>query len=445
MKILIAGAGEVGTHLAKLLDQENHYIRLMDSDNERLKALRDYPDILTYLGQCTSLKDLTEAEVADTDLFIAVTPTESENITACMLAAKLGAAKTLARIDNHEYLQPQHSLFFEQLGVHSMIYPEIMASQEIVSAIKAPWTRMWWELADGKIILTAVKVGSHAPIADKQLKEFSPINKKFHIAAIKRKNETFIPNGNDKILPNDLVYFTVLKEEIEELPQLLGKTAFEAKDVMIMGGSEIALQTVKQLPSDIKVKLLEIDRKIAEKLAEETPSNVTVFWGDGRDTELLLSEGVDRMDIFMALTDNSETNMLSCIMAKQHGAKKTIAEIENIDYLDMAEQFNINTVINKKMIAASKIYELMLRADVSNIKSLAFFETNVGEVVAQPKSKITRKKIKNLRLPTGITLGALTRDGKSVLIGGETQIEANDQVIVFFKDKVLKDIERLFN
>lgn len=445
MKILIAGAGEVGAHLAKLLDQENHYITLMDGDKERLKTLRDFPDILTYLGQCTSLKDLSEAEVDDTDLFIAVTPTESENITACILAAKLGAKKTLARIDNHEYLQPQHRAFFEQLGVHSMIYPEIMATQEIVSAIKAPWTRMWWELADGKIILTAAKVGSHAPIADKQLKEFSPINKKFHIAAIKRKNETFIPNGNDKILPNDLVYFTVLKEEIEELPQLLGKTAFEAKDVMIMGGSEIALQTVKQLPSDIKVKLLEIDRKIAEKLAEETPSNVTVFWGDGRDTELLLSEGVDRMDIFMALTDNSETNMLSCIMAKQHGAKKTIAEIENIDYLDMAEQFNINTVINKKMIAASKIYELMLRADASNIKSLAFFETNVGEVVAQPKSKITRKKIKNLRLPTGITLGALTRDGKSVLIGGETQIEANDQVIVFFKDKVLKDIERLFN
>lgn len=445
MKILIAGAGEVGTHLAKLLDQENHYITLMDGNKERLKTLRDYPDILTHLGQCTSIKDLTEAEVADTNLFIAVTPTESENITACMLAAKLGADKTLARIDNQEYLQPQHSLFFEQLGVHSMIYPEIMASQEIVSAIKAPWTRMWWELAEGKMVLTAAKIGSHAPIANKQLREFPSENKKFHIAAIKRKNETFIPNGDDKTIPNDLVYFTVLKEEVEELPQLLGRTAFETKSVMIMGGSKIALQTVKLLPSDVKIKLLEIDRKQAEKLAEEAPSNVTVFWGDGRDTELLISEGVDGMDVFMALTDNSETNMLSCIMAKQHGAKKTIAEIENIDYLDMAEQFNINTVINKKMIAASKIYELMLKADASNIKSLAFFETNVGEVVAQPKSKVTRKKIKDLRLPTGITLGALTRDGQSMLIGGDTQIQANDQVIVFFKNKVLKDIERLFN
>ncbi len=445
MKILIAGAGEVGTHLAKLLDQENHYIRLMDSDNERLKALRDYPDILTYLGQCTSLKDLTDAEVSETDLFIAVTPTESENITACMLAAKLGAKKTLARIDNHEYLQPQHRVFFEQLGVDSMIYPEIMASQEIVSGIKAPWTRMWWELAGGEIILTAAKIGLNAPIVNKQLKEFSPTNKKFHIAAIKRKNETFIPNGNDSINPNDLVYFTTLHEEIEELPQLLGRTAFEAENVMIMGGSKIALQTIELLPSDINIKLFEIDRKRAEQLAEKTPSNVTVFWGDGRDTELLISEGVNDVDVFVALTDNSEVNILSCIMAKQHGVKMTIAEIENIDYFDMAEQFNVNTIINKKQLAASKIYELMLKADASNIKSLAFFETNVGEVVAQPKSKVTRKKIKSLRLPTGITLGALTRNGKSVLIGGETQIEAYDQVIVFFKNKALKDIERLFN
>ncbi|MDO5522647.1 MAG: Trk system potassium transporter TrkA [Bacteroidia bacterium] len=445
MKILIAGAGEVGTHLAKLLGQENHDITLMDGSRERLTAVRDNAELLIFEGNCTSLKDLNEAGVADSDLFIGVTPEESKNITACMLAANLGVKKTLARIDNYEYLLPKNVEFFDQLGINSMIYPEMMAAREIVSALKTPWTRVWWELSNGSVILTAAKIRANAPIANKLLNELSGVGKRFHIVVIKRGSQTIIPIGSDQILPNDILYFTTLRKNLDEMPDILGKTSFETKNAMFMGGSRITMRAIQYLPSNINIKIIEQNRERAEKLVEIAPSNVTVFLGDARDAELLHSEGISEMDAFIALTGNSEANMLGCMMAKQYGVKKTIAEVENIDYIAMAERFDIGTVINKKLLAASKIYELLLKADASNIKCLTFSNANVGEVIAKPNSKVTKKLVKNLNLPSGMTLGALIRNGDPMLINGDTLIEPYDQVMVFFMNKSLKSIESFFN
>lgn len=445
MRIIIAGAGAVGTHLAKLLVQENHDIVLMDEDRERLNAIKDNVELLPRVGNCTSLKDLTEAEVRDTDLFIAVTTEESKNITACLLASNLGAKKTLARIDNYEYLLPKNIEFFERLGVNSMIYPEMMAAKEIVSALKNPWTRVWWELCNGSIILSGAKIRENSPIVNRHIYELIPENKKFHVVAIKRNTQTLIPTGKDQILSGDILYFTTLRKNLNDLPEIMGKTSFETKNIIIMGGSRIALQTVKYLPDNINVKIVEKDRERAEMLVEKTPSNVTVFLGDGRDTELLVNEGIGETDAFLALTGNSEANILACIAAKQHGVKKTIAEVENLDYISLAERFDIGTVINKKFIAASKIYELLLQADASNIKNLAFANANVGEVIAHPNSKVTKKIIKNLKLPSDITFGALIRNGEPMLVDGETLIEPYDQVVVFFLNRSMKNIENLFN
>ncbi len=445
MRIIIAGAGAVGTHLAKLLVQENHDIVLMDEDRERLNTIKDNVELLPRVGNCTSLKDLTEAEVRDTDLFIAVTTEESKNITACLLASNLGTKKTLARIDNYEYLLPKNIEFFERLGVNSMIYPEMMAAKEIVSALKNPWTRVWWELCNGSIILSGAKIRENSPIANRHIYELIPENKKFHVVAIKRNTQTLIPTGKDQILSGDILYFTTLRKNLNDLPEIMGKTSFETKNIIIMGGSRIALQTVKYLPDNINVKIVEKDRERAEMLVEKTPSNVTVFLGDGRDTELLVNEGIGEADAFLALTGNSEANILACIAAKQHGVKKTIAEVENLDYISLAERFDIGTVINKKFIAASKIYELLLQADASNIKNLAFANANVGEVIAHPNSKVTKKIIKNLKLPSDITFGALIRNGEPMLVDGETLIEPYDQVVVFFLNRSMKNIENLFN
>ncbi|MFA6837423.1 MAG: Trk system potassium transporter TrkA [Dysgonamonadaceae bacterium] len=445
MKIIIAGAGAVGTHLARLLGQEQHDITLMDADKERFSSLRENTELLTIESKCTSLSDLENANINKADLFIAVTPEESQNITACMLANKLGAKKTLARIDNYEYLLPKNKEFFESLGIHSMIYPEMVAAKEIALALKKPWTRVWWELANGAVILSGAKVRDNAPIANKYLYEISQSNKLFHLVAIKRDNYTLIPKGNDKILHNDLVYFTTLHAHLDKLPEIFGKVSFEAKNIMIMGGSRIALRTVQFLPKSMNIKIIEQNRDRAELLFEKVPSNVTIFIGDGRDGELLQSEGIKDMDAFLALTGNSEANVLACLAAKQYGVQKTIAEVENNDYISMAEKLDIGAVINKKMIAASKIYELLLKADASNIKNLNFANANVGEVVAKPNSLVTKKLIKNLNLPSDITFGALIRNDVPILVEGETQIEAYDKVVVIFLNNTLKSIEKLFN
>ncbi len=444
MRIIIAGAGAVGTHLAKLLVQENHDIILMDEDRERLSTIKDNVELLSRTGNCTSLKVLSDADVKNADLFIAVTPEESKNITACMLASNLGAKETLARIDNYEYLLPKNLEFFKKLGINSMIYPEMMAAKEIVSALKTPWARVWWELCNGSIILSGAKIRENAPICSRYIHELVPENKKFHVVAIKRNNETLIPTGKDQILPGDILYFTTLRKYLNDLPEIMGKTSFETKNIIIMGGSRIAFQTVKLLPENINVKIVERDRERAELLVEKTPSNVTVFFGDGRDTELLINEGINEADAFLALTGNSEANILACIAAKQHGVKKTIAEVENLDYISLAEKFDIGTVINKKLISASKIYELLLKADASNIKNLAFANANVGEVIAHPNSKVTKKIIKNLKLPPDITFGAIIRNGEPMLVDGETLIEPYDQVVVFFLNRSMKSIENLF-
>ncbi len=445
MKILVAGAGEVGTHLAKLLGQENHDITLIDANKERLAIIGDNTDILTCMGNCTSLKDLTEAGAANTDLYIGVTPEESKNITSCMLASNLGAKRTLARIDNYEYLLPKNKEFFEKLGIHSMIYPELIAAREIAMSLKTPWARFWWELCNGTVILAAAKVRENAPIINTYLSDLAQTNKRFHMVAIKRNSETLIPRGSDQILSEDILYFTTLRRHIDSLPELFGKRPFEAKKIIFMGGSRITMRTIQLLPQNTTIKIIERDRERAQMLVEMAPSNVTVFVEDGRNTEFLLREGIADTDAFLALTGNSEANILGCIMAKQYGVKRTVAEVENIDYISMAERFDIGTVINKKLIAASKIYELLLKADASNIKSLTIADANVGEVIAKPNSKVTKKLIRNLNLPPDITFGALIRNGEPMLVDGDTLIEPYDQVVVFFLSRSLKSIEKLFN
>ncbi len=445
MKILIAGAGAVGTHLAKLLGQENHDITLIDADKDRLAIIRDNTDILTYIGNCTSLNDLTRAGIASADLYIGVTPEESKNITSCMLASDLGARRTLARIDNYEYLLPKNKEFFEKLGIHSMIYPELSASREIAMSLKTPWTRFLWELCNGTVILAAAKVRDNAPIVNLHLHELPQEYKRFHMVAIKRNGQTLIPKGSNQILPDDILYFTTLRKHLDSLPELFGKKSFETKKIMFMGGSRITMRTIQQLPQNIHIKIIERDKERAEKLVEFSPPNVTVFVEDGRNSEFLLREGITEVDAFLALTGNSEANILGCMMAKQYGVKKTVAEVENFDYISMAERFDIGTVINKKLIAAGKIYELLLKADASNIKSLVIADANVGEVIAKPNSKVTKKLIKNLNLPPDITFGAIIRNGEPILVEGDTLIEPYDQVVVFFLNKSLKSIEKLFN
>lgn len=397
------------------------------------------------VGSSTSLKDLKEVGVEDADLFIGVTPDESVNITSCMLASKMGAKKTFARIDNFEYLLPKNKEFFESLGVDSMVYPEMLAAKEIVSAIKRPWVRLWVELFGGAIILVGAKIRGNSELVGKYLHEISVNPKKFHIVAIKRNNRTIIPKGSDQIISGDILFFTTTKEFIDEIPTITGKKNFEVKNIMIMGGSRIAIRTCQYLPSDMKIKLLESDKNKCYQLLQKLPKNVTVFHDDGRNSEFLQEESIKDTDAFIAVTGNSEANILACLAAKRFGVRKTVAEVENMDYIPMAENLDIGSIINKKLITVSNIYRVLLSADVSNVKSLTFANADVAEIIARPNSAITKKEIKRLSLPNNMTLGGLIRNGEPMLIEGDTQVEPYDNVVVFCLDDALRDAEKLFN
>lgn len=445
MRIIIAGAGEVGTHLAKLLSQENQDITLMDMDENRLDFSNNV-EILPVVGNPTSIADLKDAAVKGSDIFIAVTPEETTNLTACMIASSLGAHKTIARVSNIEYLIPENTEFFKDLGVGSLIYPEILASREIVSALKRPWSRQWWELSGGLLILIGVKVRNNAEIVDKYLKDLSKEDKIFHVVAIKRGNETIIPGGDDQIKSGDIVFYITTKEYIKDIQRLSGKEDINIRKITIMGGSRIALQLSRIIAKEnVRVKILEKDKEKSYKLAEKADHNVMIIHGDGRDTDLLIQENIRDCDAFISLTESAETNILSCVAAKNLGVPKTVAQVENIDYIRLAEKLDIGTVINKKLIAASHIYQFLLNADVSNVKCLTFAEADVAELTARPNSKITRHPVKKLNLPKDMTLGGLIRDGVPQLINGDTIIQAYDQVVVFCLDTAMRKIEDYFN
>ena len=445
MKILIAGAGEVGTHLAKMLSREKHDIILMDEDEEKLEFTHSGIEILPFTGNPASPGDLENAGIGKMDLFISVTPEEATNITACMLATKMGARKTFARINNYEYLLPKNKTFFQSIGIDSMFYPEMLAAKEIVSIIKRPWTRQHWELQGG-LILLGVKIREHAPIVNKYLNELGTNNDKlFHVVTIKRENETIIPQGDDRILAGDIVYFMCDKNNIDEVRQQAGKQAAEIKKVVIMGGSRIAVRASQYLPEHIYIKIIETSKEKSIRLSEVVPENVLIINGDARDTDLLMEESIRDSQAFIALTENASTNILACLAAKRFGVTKTIAQVENIDYISMAERLDIGAVINKKLIAASHIYQFLLDADVSNVKCLAFANADVAELVARPDSKITKRKVKDLHLPKDITLGGLIRKGAPLMVDGETQIQAHDQVVVFCLDSAMRKLEEYFN
>lgn len=446
MKIIIGGAGAVGTHLAELLSSEKQDIILLDEDKDKLSSMDSNFDLMTVCASPTSIQALKNAGVSDADLFIAVMPEESRNMTACMIATSLGAKKTVARIDNYEYLLPKHKEFFAKLGVHSLIYPEMLAAKDIVDAIKLSWIRQWWEFNGGALVLIGAKMKETAQILNVPLFELGSRNIPFHIVAIKRGNETIIPRGDDMIKINDIVYFTTTKKYIPYIRKISGKDHYpEVRNVMIMGGSRIAVRTSQYAPEDMQIKIIESDLNRCHRLTDLVDDKVMIINGDGRDLDLLMEEGLKDTDAFVALTGNSETNILACLAAKRLGVTKTVAEVENIDYISMAESLDIGTVINKKMIAASHIYQMMLDADVANVKCLTFANADVAEFKVKEGSRITQKAIKDMGLPKGITIGGLIRNGEGMLVTGTTMIQPGDHVVVFCLGMMIKKAEKYFN
>lgn len=443
MKIIIAGAGEVGSHLAKLLSKENQDVILIDSSEQKLANFDSY-NLMTYVGSPISFKTFKHVDIADADLFIAVTPFETQNITACSIAHHLGASHTVARIDNYEYLKDQGREFFSSIGVDELIYPELLAAEEMRTALKRAWVRNWFELYNGELIVIGVKVRDNARLTGMHLKDLASMSAHFHISAIKRNHETIIPRGDDYIKSNDILYFSTTKDYVDNIRELCGKQELEVKRVLMMGGSRIAIQLAKICGDEFKFKIIEVNRDKCIELAEKLP-DANIVNGDGRDVELLTVEGIQDYDAFIALTDSSEANILGCLTAKERGVPKTIAEVETIQFINVAENLNIGTIINKKLLSSSKIFQLLLDSDTSNAKCLALADAEVAELVVKPNSKVTRGAVKDLKLTRDMTIAGLIRDGKGMPVNGNTQIQAGDHVVIFCLNGAIHKVEKLFN
>ncbi len=443
MKIVIAGAGEVGTHLAKMLSRDDHDIVLFDEGQEKLSTISSTLDVLTITGGALSFSDLKETDVENSDLFIAVTPYEDRNIVACQLAKHLGTKKTVARIDNQEFLFPQNRDFFTSIGIDELIYPEHLAAKEIIAHIRQTSTRQIFEFSGGKLVLFAVKIRENASLLNIPLRDLTHELENFRVVAISRESETIIPHGDDIIQKYDLVFFVSRPTMVESILQMAGKEKFVVKNVMILGGSRIGMKTALRLGESFNIKIIEINKERSLKVAEKV-SHALVINGDGRDLELLRSEGIEQMDAFVAVTGNSEANILACQMAKKMGVRRTIAEVENIDYIDFAEKIGIGGVINKKLLAASYIYRYTMNAEVSHVKCLTASDAEALEFIVKEGSKVTKCQLKDLEFPKEATIGGYIRSGQGYIANGQTQIMAGDKAVVFTRPTALKKLSKYF-
>ena len=446
MKIIIGGAGAVGRHLARLLSKDHQDCVLIDEHQDRLEGLEGRYDIMTLQGLSTSIKTLKDAGVEHADLFVGVMTNESRNMNACMIAHNLGAKKTVARIDNIEYMDPALKPFFERMGINSLIYPEVLAAIDITNGLKMSWARQRLDIHGGALILLGIKLRDTCEILNRPLRELCGPDDPYHVVAIKRDKETLIPGGNDVLLVNDIAYFMTTREYIPYIRKISGKEHYaDVKNVIIMGGGKTSVRVARTAPDYMNLKIIELDEQRCETLNELLNDvDTMVIHGDGRDLGLLQEEGIQNTQAFVALTGNAETNILACLTAKRLGVRKTVAMVENLDYVEMAESLDIGTIINKKTLAASHIYQMMLDANVSNVRSLMMVDSDVAEFVAAPDSKVTKKAVKDLGLPFGVTIGGLVRGEQGILVNGNTRIEAGDSVMVFCHEQNLKKMEKYF-
>ncbi len=444
MRIVIAGAGEVGTHLAKLLSNENQDIVVIDEKREKLAELDASYNLMTVVGNPTSFYALRDARVNGCDLFVAVTPFESKNLVACSIAKSLGAVTTVARISHYSFMDPANRATMDRMGVDRLIYPEYLAAREILTSLEHSWARNWFELHDGRIILAGVRIRDNAPLAGMQLKEFASTTNYFHVSAIRRRHQTIIPRGDDRMLAGDVLYITTTRDHVDDLVQLCGKVRRRIKRVLIMGGSKIAIRLVAMARDRFRFTIIDNDRAMCDKLLEKCP-DATVFYGDARDPEMLQDAGIDECDGFVALTPSSEANILTTLTAKEAGIAKSVAEVEDIQFIPQAEGLGIGSVVNKRLIASSTIFQLLLDSDASTSKCLALTDAEVAELEVKPGAKITRATVRELNLDRNMTLAALIRGDLGMLVTGNTQIQAGDRVLVFCLMGSLHKVEKLFS
>ncbi|HKL35636.1 MAG TPA: Trk system potassium transporter TrkA [Salegentibacter sp.] len=448
MKIIIAGAGEVGFHLAKLLSFESQDITLIDTNRDNLTYADTHLDIRTIKGDATSIAILKDSQVKHVDMLISVTSSEATNITTCVLAKQLGAKRTIARISNTEFLENKEEIGFTRFGIDELISPEALAAREIALLLNQSAFNDSYEFENGALTMIGLSLSRNALFVGKTVKEAANIfpDLNFVPIAIQRYGTqyTLIPRGDTQFKEGDQVNFITLKSGVENLYKLTGKTKHSIKNIMILGGSKIGKKTAIDLcRNNFHVKLVESDKEKAYDLADELP-NALIIHGDGRNVELLEEENVQDMDAFIAVTGNSETNIMSCLVAKSKSVKKTISLVENMDYYQLSHSIGIDTLINKKLLAANNIFRYVRKGEVVAMTKINNMNAELLEFIVKPNSQVCNKKIKDLDFPRSAIIGGIIRDGRGIIALGEFTITRGDRIVVCCLPRSIKKVEKLF-
>ena len=451
MKIIISGAGEVGSHLAKMLRNEANDICVIDSNQQRLTALSETADVVTVCGNPASIEVLKNAGAEKADLFVAVNPSTSKNVNVVCsaLAKSLGSKKVVCRVNNEEYLAYDNKYLFSDMGIDLLFYPEKIAAGEIVDLLKRSASTEAMEFGRGKLQISVYKLEEDSPIIDKTLldfsRDFADAETRFRVVAIARGNETIIPKIDTRFRYHDLVFIISRRDGNAPLMDYLGKKDIEIKSLMMVGGGPIAEMVAKQLGRQMEsIKIIEEDKNRCLYLSEHLGDNVTIVNGDGRNTDLLIEESLRSTDAFVALTESSETNILTCVAAKKCGIARTIAEVENLEYIRLAEDMGVDAVINKKLITAGRIFKFTLSDKIRFIKYMSGTNAEVLEYITAPGSKITSAQLKDLDFPGDAVIGGLIRGNESIIAVGDTRIEDYDRVVVFALPQAVKEVDRFF-
>jgi trk system potassium uptake protein TrkA len=446
MNIIIAGDGEMGSHLAKLLSGESHNITMINPNKDFIDEMDSNLDIMTLTGYATQVSILKSAGIEKASLFISVMHYEEPNLLACILAKRLGAKRCIARVSNVENLQPEIKKMYNELGVDNLVSPERIASSEIIKLIKHTAADEIFDFSGGKLTLFSLKLDQRALIIDKTLREIALDygDMGFRAVALHRKGKTIIPNGNTRFMLGDMAYIITKRDGIDQILKMSGRQKETIKNMMIVGGGRIGRNVALNLEEEVNVKLIELDKERCYALSDLLGKTLIIH-GDSRDVSLLEDENIQSMDAFVSVTRDSEANILTCLLAKRYGVKKTIALIENIDFIDVAQSIGIDTIINKKLIAASYIENFAIEADVKAIKVLSGVDADVLELEVHENSEVTRSPIFKLKFPEGALIGGIVRGEEAFIADGNFQIENGDKVVVFCLPSSIKKVTKMFN
>ncbi len=445
MNIIIAGDGEVGFYLAKSLTELNHNITVVDPNSDLLKRLETETDLLTITGSSTSPQVLEDANVGDCDLFLAVLHDENINLMSCVLAKRLKAKRTVARITNAELLSPKHRDMFRELGVDEMVCPERIAAKEITNLLNNSLATEFFDFSGGLLTMYLIRLESDSPVVGHTIQELlqTYASLEVRIVAILRNGMTVIPHADTVLQQGDFAYLISRPNQVDAIKRVAGKTDVSVKKAMIVGAGRVGRYAAMSLEDKVRLTLFEESRSRCEEVASLL-KNTLIINGDATDIELLKEEGLQNSDAFIAVTDSSETNVLTCLHAKRLGVKRTIALVENTGFISISQDIGIDTIINKKLITASYISRFIVKGDAVSSKWLSGTNAELIEFNVGKWASATRHTIRDLQLPQGATIGGIIRGRETIFPTRDTQIKAKDRVVVFALPKVMEQVAKLF-